>query len=108
MHCEKLLNILLVVSKIASVDTGHIQPVGDLVIVASVFAGSAGFAFAAFFLSSSSNKMLSRRDSTPATACWKKLPTPHFGFWVCEFCAMVSDVLDRECDSMTRQQLPCV
>jgi hypothetical protein len=62
------------------------------VIGASVLAASAGFAFAAFFLSSSSSKIVSRRDSTPATACWKKLPMPHFDFCDCEFCAMVSDV----------------
>jgi hypothetical protein len=40
--------------------------------------------------SSSSAKIISNLDSTPATACCRNEPTFHFDFDPCVFCAMVS------------------
>lgn len=97
----RLLGAALVRSNKSIFDMESIHPAGDLDICVPASPPSPGFAFDVFCRSSSSRRILSSRDSTPATACWKKAPTPHLDFCACELCAMVADALEKSL-AMTR------
>lgn len=97
----RLLEAALVRSNKSMFDMESVHPAGDLDSCVPPSPASPGFAFDVFCRSSSSRSILSSRDSTPATACWKKAPTPHLDFCACGFCAMVADMLEKSF-TMTR------